>query len=246
MFCVFFKCFSLMFFPFKVNNIHIFSPTHVVPLPLIILPPNWLMDCKCSTWACFLDLPSQLAYGLQVLNLSLLLGFALPIGLCCHVDGIRISSIHFGSNYLFSSYLQDVLNENVRHVNAFPRLGVVYVAFGIFSWCFVQRPYYLLYYCSPPPSPPRALFWVSMPTWHFLFNYVGSFWKAFRPRLFGMPLSSFNLLVGLPLHFLWSLSFIFIKGNAIAYLKLGFISPHHIFWVLVRLSCIFIRSNRNK
>jgi len=70
----------------------------------------------------------------------LLLGFALPIGLCCHVDGIRILGIHFGSNYLSPSYLQDDLNEDVHHANAFPRLGDVLVAFGIFSWCFVQRP----------------------------------------------------------------------------------------------------------
>jgi hypothetical protein len=39
---------------------------------------------------------------------------------------------------LFSSFvLQDALDEDVRHVDVFLRLGDVHVAFGILSQCFI-------------------------------------------------------------------------------------------------------------
>jgi hypothetical protein len=38
-----------------------------------------------------------------------------------------------------SFFLQGTLDEDVQHVDLFPRLGDVQVAFGIFFRCFVER-----------------------------------------------------------------------------------------------------------
>jgi hypothetical protein len=66
-----------MFFPFKVNSIHIFSPTHVVPLAF----DNFASQLAYGSFnfpsaqlgplsTCFLDLPSQLVYVAMLMALG--------------------------------------------------------------------------------------------------------------------------------------------------------------------------------
>lgn len=67
---------------------------------------------------------------------SLLPRFALLVGFCCLVNSIRILGISFGSSF-FSFFLQEVLDEDVCHVDALLRSKDVQVAFGIFFLCFI-------------------------------------------------------------------------------------------------------------
>jgi hypothetical protein len=81
--------------------------------------------------------------------------FGLPFGfiplaeVCCPLDDIKILGVPCGYTSLAFSFLQKVLGEDVWHVDVFLKLGDVYVAFGIFSQCFTQRPSFLLC-CFPP------------------------------------------------------------------------------------------------
>jgi len=50
-----------------------------------------------------------------------------------------------------SSFTKDVLLKDVQHVNLFPRMGDVQVAFGILIHYFVHCPLYFLW-CTPPSS----------------------------------------------------------------------------------------------
>jgi hypothetical protein len=59
--------------------------------------------------------------------------FTFLVGFYYPIDDIKILGIPFGSNSFFLSFLQKVLDENVRHANALPKLGDVQVAFGILS-----------------------------------------------------------------------------------------------------------------
>jgi hypothetical protein len=53
----------------------------------------------------------------------------------------------FPSHFLF----KNVLDDDVHHINAFPRLGDVQVAFGIFIH-FMQKPYNLFHYFRTLPD----------------------------------------------------------------------------------------------
>jgi hypothetical protein len=84
-------------------------------------------------------------------------------------------------------------SEDVRHVDAFSRLGDVVVAFGIFFRCFTQGPYYLFHY---------FLFFSSFhANSTFVFNLVGIFTKVYGLQLFEVPLSTPSPLASLFLHF---------------------------------------------
>jgi len=48
-----------------------------------------------------------------------------------------------------SFFLHDILDNDVQHINAFPKLGDVQLAFGIFTRCFSQKPYCFLRYLPP-------------------------------------------------------------------------------------------------
>jgi hypothetical protein len=64
------------------------------------------------------------------------------------VATIRVLGVPFGFSSLFSSFLEVVLDEDVHHVETFPRLGDVEAIFDILSRCFTQRFFYLL--CTFP------------------------------------------------------------------------------------------------
>jgi hypothetical protein len=65
------------------------------------------------------------------------LPFGLPLGpfplidFCFMLDGIKILNIMFGFLSFFSSFLYDVLDENVCHAKALLKLGDVQVTFWI-------------------------------------------------------------------------------------------------------------------
>jgi hypothetical protein len=59
--------------------------------------------CKCSGWALF-NLP---------------FGFTLALNFCCIINNIRILCDLFGLGFFSSLFLQEVLNEDVHHVDAF-------------------------------------------------------------------------------------------------------------------------------
>jgi hypothetical protein len=50
-----------------------------------------------------------------------------------------------------SSFIKDILLEDVQHVDLFPKMGDVQVSFEILTHYFVQQPSYLLG-CTPPSS----------------------------------------------------------------------------------------------
>jgi hypothetical protein len=68
---------------------------------------------KCFTWSPF----------------SLHPNFFLLIDFCCPLDDIKILGVPFGFASFISSFLQDVLNEDVHHVNALSKLKDVQVIF---------------------------------------------------------------------------------------------------------------------
>jgi len=79
-----------------------------------------VQPCKCLAWS-LLGFP---------------LGFSPPFGVYYPLNGIRVLGLPFGSASFSFSFLQVVLNEDVRHVETFLKLKDVQVAFGIFSQCF--------------------------------------------------------------------------------------------------------------
>jgi hypothetical protein len=48
----------------------------------------------------------------------------------------------FSFNFYF---FHDILDDDVQHINIFPKLGDVQLALGIFICCFLQKPYYFLH-----------------------------------------------------------------------------------------------------
>jgi hypothetical protein len=104
--------FLVSFFP-CVNNTHIFSPAHVVPLAFnhftseLAYVQLAIQLCKCSCWAPF-NLPFK---------------FTLPFNFCYIIKNILC--VLFGFGFFSSLFLQEVLNDDVHHVDAFLKLGDV-------------------------------------------------------------------------------------------------------------------------
>ncbi len=71
---------------------------------------------------------------LFVSPLRLLLGFS---SLCTLIGGIRVLGVPLDSFSFTSSFFQDVLDDDVQHIDAFLRLGDVQMTFGIFIHCFI-------------------------------------------------------------------------------------------------------------
>jgi hypothetical protein len=64
---------------------------------------------------------------------------------------MKILRVPLGTLTFTSSFIKDALLEDIQHVELFPRMGDVQIAFGILIHCFVQHPSYLLW-CTPPSS----------------------------------------------------------------------------------------------
>jgi hypothetical protein len=58
-------------------------------------------------------------------------GFTPFHGFCCLPDNSRVLGVSFGFVAFFFSFLENVLDENVYHVDVLLKLGDVHVAFGI-------------------------------------------------------------------------------------------------------------------
>jgi hypothetical protein len=59
--------------------------------------------------------------------------------------------VPLGTLTFTSSFIKDVFQKDVQHVDIYPIMEDVHVAFGILTHCFVQCPSYLLQ-CTPPSS----------------------------------------------------------------------------------------------
>jgi hypothetical protein len=59
--------------------------------------------------------------------------------------------VPLGISSFTSSFIKNVLLEDVRHVDLSPKMGDVQVGFGIIIHCFVQQPSYFLQ-CTFPSS----------------------------------------------------------------------------------------------
>ncbi len=112
---------SLCLFPSLVDDTHIFDPTHVISL---------VSDHFVSHLAS-MGLIVQLCKCLAQASSNLFLWFIPLVEFYAPFDGIKILGVPFGFASFAFSFLQEVLSENVRHVDVFPRLRNVQVAFDI-------------------------------------------------------------------------------------------------------------------
>ncbi len=75
--------------------------------------------------------------------------FSHLVDFCYLTNGFKVLDIMFGF-FLINLFLQDVLDEDVPHVNAFPNSF-----WDPFSWCFIYRPSYL--FCFWKIFRPRSI-----------------------------------------------------------------------------------------
>jgi len=88
------------------------------------------------------------------------------------LEGIRVLGVPLGTLIFTSSFIKDALLEDARHVDLFPRMDDVKVAFGILTHCFVQHPLYLLQYILPSSTFTKSL--ISFDS--FFLQMFGFFW----------------------------------------------------------------------
>jgi len=81
--------------------------------------------------------------------LGLLLGFSFLLSLCTFIRGIMVLGVLLGLFSFTFFFLHDILDNDVQHINAFPKLGDVQLALGIFICCFSQKPYYFFRFFLP-------------------------------------------------------------------------------------------------
>ncbi len=90
---------------------------------------------KCVTWS-----PSGLPPD-----------FNTPSQFTTPSKGIRVLGVLLNTIIFTSSFIKKTLQRDVQHVDLLPRMGDVWVAFGILTRCFVQHSSYFLG-CTPPSS----------------------------------------------------------------------------------------------
>ncbi len=133
-FCVFHNLFT--FFPSCLIP-SIANDTHIIDLALVIFQTYYyyylvrfgglvVQFCKYVAWSI----------------LGLLSGFSFLLSLCTLIRGIMVLGVLLGLFSFTSFFLHDILDNDVQHMNAFPKLGDVQLALGIFICCFSQKPYY--------------------------------------------------------------------------------------------------------
>jgi hypothetical protein len=71
--------------------------------------------------------------------------FSPSIDFCYSLDDIKVLGVPFGFASFVSSFLQNMSNEDVHHINALSKLKDVQVVFEIIFQCFTQKPSSLLY-----------------------------------------------------------------------------------------------------
>jgi hypothetical protein len=60
------------------------------------------------------------------------------------LEGIRILRVPLGTSLFTSSFIKDAFLKDVQHINVFPRMGDVQIAYEILTYGFVQWQSYLL------------------------------------------------------------------------------------------------------
>jgi hypothetical protein len=126
--------FPFCLFPSIVDDTHIIGPFSIVSsayehfqfeLNKIGLSIEFL---KCATWS---------PYGL-------LLNFDTPSLFNTPSEGIKVLGVPLGTSSSTSSFIENVLLEDVWHVDLLLKMGDVHVIFGILTHYFMQWPLYLL------------------------------------------------------------------------------------------------------
>ncbi len=115
-----------------------------------------------------------------------------PLGFYTLTKGIKTLDVPLGSLSFTFFFLQDVLNNDVQHIDALSKVGDVQVAFGIFIR-FMQRPYYLCHFFPP-------LLDFQTPINFLLFDPHSRIWETFKVRFFRVFKSYFNSSTSLSSH----------------------------------------------
>jgi hypothetical protein len=119
--------FPFYLFPFITNVIRIISPPLIVSFThehfqtKLCMIGFFIQPQKCATWSPF----------------TLLLNFNTPSLLNTPSKGIMGLGVPLGISSFTSSFIKDVLLEDVQHVDLLRRMGNVQVVFGILIHCFV-------------------------------------------------------------------------------------------------------------
>jgi hypothetical protein len=89
---------------------------------------------KCKLWSPFRISPS----------------IKIPQGYTLVTNGLHILDVPLGSQNFAKHFLNEILSQNVAHIDDFPLLGDTQVVLGILSSCAVHRPSYFTR--TIPPS----------------------------------------------------------------------------------------------
>jgi hypothetical protein len=126
----FFKIFPLVFSLFLNDD------THIINLAFVIFHifQHFLFNSHMwGLWSSFANAQFSCLLGCLLNFLFLPIYYYL-------LDGIKVLGILFGSTSFNFSFLQNKLDKDVCHVDAFSRLRDVQIAFGIPFQCFPCRP----------------------------------------------------------------------------------------------------------
>lgn len=124
------------------------------------------------------------------------LGFSSFIDFCCLLDGIWVLGIQFEFASFISSFLQNVLDEDVHHVNVFLKLGGSPNSFWDSLLVFCLETFFFVLFI---PSFVNLLTPVCF-IWH---NFHVGFWASFALKLFGLPIGLLGAVACFFLHFSW-------------------------------------------
>jgi hypothetical protein len=120
-------------FPSIIDNIHIIGPLSIVSSAYKHFHIELCAIC--------------IAWSLSNLPLD----FNTPSQFTTPFEGIKILGVLLSIITFTSSFIKETLQKDARHVDLFPKMGDVQVAFGILTCCFVQCLLYFLQ-CTPPFS----------------------------------------------------------------------------------------------
>ncbi len=109
-------------FPSIVDDIHIISP------PLIVSFTYEHFQTELHKINIFIQLQKCVAWSFFGLSFN----FDTPSMFNIPLEGIRVLGVPLGISSFTSSFIKDVLLEDVRHVGLLLIMGDVYIAFGIF------------------------------------------------------------------------------------------------------------------
>jgi hypothetical protein len=82
-------------------------------------------------------------------TLGIFLGIEIPHGYTLVTNGFHILGVLMGSHDFATHFLDEVLFQDMPHIDDLPLLGNVEVPFGILFLCVVHRPFYLTWTISP-------------------------------------------------------------------------------------------------